>query len=595
MVNIVSHYSSVEIYRRYFMAADALRLLLTEIKPISAGLSSVNFNYVFNYGSSRNLKEIHALIITRGCRKDVLFCRNLVTLYSLSSPAYARKVFDEMRERDVFVWNTLIRGYANLGPCQEAISLYKQMNQVGLVADTHTLNLLIRACRVVSGLCEGKQVHCYLIKCGLDLDISVASSLLTMYSQNCEISNSELVFFGILVQNVVSWTVLIAAYVQNGFCEKGLSALRDMIVSGIKPNAVTLTSILPTCANLEFLDLGKSIHAYAVKIGIESKTSVVNTLMAFYGKCGDIGTARSLFDQIPDRSLVSWNAIIAAYEQNRDGLSVIELFYRMRSEYKEFDYITAVSVISACAGLGALNTGKWVHNLVKNKGLETNVSVTNALIDMYAKCGSIELAHEVFDKLPQKSVVSWTSIISACATHGHGEEALNLFVKMKTEGIKPNSFTFIAILSACRHSGLVEEGEKQFERMKKEHSIVPSLEHCACMVDLFARAGQLVKAYEFIMTMPVEPDLNIWLALLNACRIHENLELAELVFDKLQHVNPETASFYVIMVNIYAEAGRWDDVARLKTYIDENELKRIAGQSSVDVNMFSSCSRSLLT
>ncbi|KAL6137726.1 hypothetical protein ACLB2K_063015 [Fragaria x ananassa] len=308
--------------------------------------------------------------------------------------------------------------------------------------------------------------------------------------------------------------------------------------------------------------------------------SLMNALIAFYGKCRNLETAKSLFDGLVVRNLVSWNAMITAYEQNKAGMHTIKLFCRMQNENVEYDYITIVSVISACASSGALNTGIWLHELVKRKGFGTNVSVTNALIDMYAKCGNIDLAKDVFQKLPHKSVVSWTSIIGACVSHGHGDDALMFFSMMKEEGIKPNSFTFIAVLSACRHSGLVDEGIKHFESMIKDYSLVPGVEHYACMVDLLGRAGCLLEAYKFIERMPVELDLGIWGALLSACRIYGNVELAELVAAHLSELD----SPYVLMLNIYAQAGRWEDEARLRSLMRQKELKKLPGQSFVEVN-----------
>ncbi|CAL5376734.1 unnamed protein product [Camellia sinensis] len=335
-----------------------------------------------------------------------------------------------------------------------------------------------------------------------------------------------------VVRNIVSWTALIAVYVQNGFFEKGLGIFREMVALGTQPNAITLVNILPAYASLEFLNMGKLVHGCAVKLGVDSDISLINTLIALYGKCGIVDTTRSLFDQMPVRSLVSWNAMIAAYEQTNVDRYAIKLFRRMLIEKVEFDYITMVSVISACANLGALNTGKWIHKLVRSKDLETNVSITNALIDMCAKCGNIDLVRDAFDKLPHRSVVSWTSIIGACASHGHGDNALTLFTKMKEEGIRPNSFTFISVLTACRHSGLIEEGKKHFESMTKDYSIRPAVEHCACMVDLLGRASQLVEAYEFIENMLSGPDIDVWGALLGACRIHDVARLRKLMEER---------------------------------------------------------------
>lgn len=510
---------------------------------------------------------------------------------------YARKLFDRMPEPDVFAWNILIRGYADLGPCTEALVLYRDMHRARLLPDNYTFTFVLRSSAVLSALREGKEAHCNIIKNGLDSDVFVQSSLLSMYAQCGETSSMEIVFYEMGVRNIVSWTAVVAGYVQNGFCEQGLRAFKDMVASGTQPNAVTLVSILPACASLKFFNLGKLIHSYGFKLGVDSNISVGNALIALYGKGGHLDVARSMFDRtVGTRNLVSWNAMIAAYEQNNAGSDAIKLFRRMQCEKVEYDYVTLVSVISACANLGALKTGKWIHELVKRKGFESNISITNALINMYAKCGNIDWAKNVFERLRHRSVVSWTSLIGACASHGHGVEALNLFSKMQEDGIRPNIFTFTALLNACRHSGLVEEGKKHFESIIKDYAILPGVEQCACMVDLLGRAGRLMEAYEFIERMPIEPDANVWGALLGACRIHGNVELAELVADKLFQLEPQTVAFYVLMSNIYAEAGRWEDAARLKNLMREREVRKIPGQSSVEVNrkFYSFLSRSRL-
>ncbi|MCD7467579.1 hypothetical protein HAX54_005100 [Datura stramonium] len=580
------------------MSANSLRTLLRKLEPLftvpfdlptsgSADQPFLHFSYLLSSCRSLEaLKRLHGVVLTSGCHTNLLVCTKFVSLAcSLSSTMnYARKLFDQMPQRDVFAWNTLIRGYSDLGPCQEAIILYKDMHSRGFLPDNYTFPFVLRSCSVLSALTEGRELHCNIIKHGFKSDLFVQSSLITLYAQTGETLDSELVFDQMGVRNIVSWTAMIAGYVQNGIPEKGLGFFLKMVNSGTLPNAITLVSVLPACARLECLDLGMLIHGYSIKLGVETDVSLVNALIAFYGKCGLVDVAWSLFDRMKEHSVVSWNAIIAAYEQNDVGPSPIKLFHRMLDQGVEFDYITVVTVISACAKLGALGTGKWVHELVKRKGLECNVPVTNALIDMYAKCGSIESARDVFDRLPNRSVVSWSSIIGACASHGHGKDALEFFSRMKEEGIQPNNFTFTAVLTACRHSGLVEEGRKHFESMITEYSIVPGAEQCACMVDLLGRAGQLLEAYEFIKNMPIEPDANVWGALLGACRIHGNLEMAEYVADRLFDFNPQTVPFYILMKNIYAEAGRWEDVARLKFLLEELEVEKIPGKSSIEIN-----------
>ncbi|KAF8403263.1 hypothetical protein HHK36_011364 [Tetracentron sinense] len=576
------------------MSAISFFTLLRRLEPLPyvpvffrTNYHSLPYNYLLNSCSSLiELERIHARILTDGFSQNLLLVTKLITLACTLAPSmdYARKLFDGIPQRDVFLWNTLIRGYADSGPCRGALILYRNMHFSGLLPDHYTFPFVIRSCAVMSALREGKEVHCNIIKNGFYLNVFVQSSLVTMYSQSGETLNSELVFDGMVVRNIVSWTAMIAGYVQNGFFKEGLGVFRGMVASGTQPNAVTLVSILPACASLEFLNLGKLIHGYGVKLGVDSDISLVNTLIALYGKCGHVEIARSLFDQMVVRSLVSWNAMIAAYEQNDACGDAIKLFRRMKTEKVEFDYITLVSVVSACASLGALNTGRWIHELVTSKGLETNVPITNALIDMYAKCGNIDLARNVFERFPHRSVVSWTAMIGACASHGHGEDSLKLFSEMKEDGVRPNSFTFTAVLTACRHSGLVEEGRKHFESMSRDYSIVPGVEHCACMVDLLGRAGWLVEAFEFIKRLPIEPDVGVWGALLGACRIHGNLKLAELVAEHLFQLDPQTVTYYVLMSNIYAEAGRWEDVARLRELMKGRELKKIPGRSLVEIN-----------
>ncbi|KAH7841484.1 hypothetical protein Vadar_030418 [Vaccinium darrowii] len=248
---------------------------------------------------------------------------------------YARQMFDVTPEKDVFLWNTLIRGYADLGPCQEAIVLYRDMHRIGLLPDRYTFPFVVRSCAVISALRVGREVHCNIIKNGLNLDVFVQSSLVTMYSQCGETLSSEQVFGEMLVRNIVSWTSMIAGYVQNGFFGKGLGVFREMVALGTQPNAVTLVSILPACAGLEFSNLGRLIHGYAVRLVVDTDISLTNTLIALYGKCGNVDTAKYLFDRMPVRSLVSWNAMIATYEQNNACGKAFQLFHRMEMEKVE--------------------------------------------------------------------------------------------------------------------------------------------------------------------------------------------------------------------------------------------------------------------
>ncbi|KAG0471427.1 hypothetical protein HPP92_015973 [Vanilla planifolia] len=386
-------------------------------------------------------------------------------------------------------------------------------------------------------------------------------------------------------RSVVSWTAMVAGYAQNCWFRKAVGAFRQMIASGMQPNEVTMVSVLPACNEFMYLSLGRAIHGFVIKSGLEFYLSLANALMAMYGKCGAVEAAKSLFDSMSARSLVSWNTMIATYEQNGDGAKAIKFFRRMIAQKLIFDGVTLVSAISACASLGNLDAGRWVHELAMSRGLETDVRVGNALLDMYAKCGNVDSAREIFGKLPpSKGVVSWSTMIGAYASHGHAKEALELFDRMKDGRITPNSFTFASVLAACSHSGLVDEGLIHFNSMKKDYGINPTVEHCACLVDLLGRAGKIIDAYEFIKRMEVRPDRAVWGALLGACRIHRNTEMAELVVKDLIQLDPQNVTFYVIMSNLYAETGRWDDAALMRRKVKEHELRKAPGCSLVGTN-----------
>ncbi|XP_020582149.1 putative pentatricopeptide repeat-containing protein At3g11460 [Phalaenopsis equestris] len=515
---------------------------------------SLQYNKLLNSCSSlSDLKRLHALLLTHGLISRLDLATKVVFLaYTLSSTmAYARNLFDTTPHRDSFLWNTLIRG----------------------------------SCSVISAIGEGKQAHCNIVKNGLDINIFAQSSLITMYFHSGEISDAELIFGEMGERSMVSWTAMVAGYAQNCIFRKAVSVFQQMVDSGVRFNEITLVSILPACSELGFFSLGRSIHGFMIKSGLSSYTSLANAMIAMYGKCCEREAAESLFDAMPAPSLASWNTMIALYEQNGDGVAAFEVFRRMIAKNLRFDSVTLVSVISACTALGNLEIGRWVHELSCKRGLELDVRVGNALLDMYAKCGGIDSARALFQKLlPSKSVVSWSAMIGAYAAHGHAKEALELFSKMKEEEIMPNSFTFTSVLAACSHSGDVEEGMKQFENLKRDYGIDHTVEHCACMVDLLGRAGRLGEAYRFVERMEVKPDKAVWGALLGGCSMHGDVDMAEMVVEEMLRLDPQNVTFCVLMSNLYADAGRWEDAARMRSRMKEQEMKKAPGFSLVEIH-----------
>lgn len=358
---------------------------------------------------------------------------------------------------------------------------------------------------------------------------------------------------------------------------------RKMRLAAVKPNSVTLLSLLPAFADFTGLQHCVWIHAYIIKSGFESNISVGNTLLDVYAKCERIELARKVFDKMSERNVVSWTGIIAGYTQYGHANEALALLYQMQEEDIEPEVITMVSVLPACAHLAALQQGRCIHAYIIRRGSELDVPVHSALLTMYAKCGCIEVARQLFDKMAERDLVSWSAMITGYGMHGDGENALALFSQMQQIGINPDNITFIGILSACSHAGLVDEGLQYFDWMSQDYSLTPGVEHYACMVDLMGRAGRLDEAHNFIKRMPIEPDVNVWGALLGACRIHSNIELGEFVSKRLVELEPKKVGNYVLLSNIYAAAGRWDNVLKVRSMLKDRGLKKTPGSSWIEL------------
>ncbi|GLJ15071.1 hypothetical protein SUGI_0246360 [Cryptomeria japonica] len=523
-----------------------------------------------------------------------------------------------MYQRDIVSWNSVISGYAQYGRPEEAMKFFNRMHIAGMKPEIITIVSVLPACANMEALYSGKEIHGYVIKSGYEADDSVGNSLLSMYAKCGCLEDAQEIFetvsltevvswntmitgyghnghydlalklfdqmvFAGLKPNVITWSAIIGVSAQNGYPEKALEFYSKMRMEGVEPDCVTLVSVLGACSQLESLDKGKEIHGYVRANGFDSEIMVGNALISMYGKCADIECSRVVFDKMYKRDAISWNAMIAAYVQRGHGNDALELFREMFLESINPNSMTITCVLSACARLAALKHGKEVHKYIVRCGLESHIFVGSALIDMYAKCGNLEVARHLFDRMSKKNTVSWNAMIAGYAMHGCGEEALSLFQQMQSEDVKPDNITFIALLSACSHAGLIQEGWHYFNFMREEHHITPTLGHYACMVDLLGRAGRLYDAKEFIDKMPLEPNADVLGALLGACRIHSNIELGKTVADQLFHLQPENPGFHVLLSNIYAADGRWNDVEKVRTMMKDRGLKRRPGCSWIEL------------
>lgn len=385
-----------------------------------------------------------------------------------------------------------------------------------------------------------------------------------------------------------------------------------MLIDNIEPNAFTFSSALKSCP----LKPGQALHSQTVKFSLDKdlyvSTSLVDlyarggdvlsaekqfaampqrslvsltTMLTCYAKQGEVAAARVLFDDMEEKDVVCWNVMIDGYAQHGLANEALVLFRRMLAEKVEPNEVTAVAVLSACGQIGALESGRWIHSYIENRrNIKVNAQVGTALINMYSKCGSLKDARLVFDRVNDKDVVVWNSMIVGYAMHGFGKDALQLFNEMCRIRLKPSDITFIGLLSACAHAGLVNEGRRFFNTMKDEYAIEPKVEHYGCMVNLLSHAGQVEEAYKLVMDMKIEPDSVLWGTLLGACRLHGNIALGEKIAEYLICQNLANSGTYVLLSNIYAAIGNWDGVARVRTLMKEKGVQKEPGCSSIELS-----------
>ncbi|XP_056689644.1 pentatricopeptide repeat-containing protein At3g26782, mitochondrial isoform X2 [Spinacia oleracea] len=408
-----------------------------------------------------------------------------------------------------------------------------------------------------------------------------------------QIWNARKLFDEIPQRNVVSWTSMITGCVQNDEPHEALLLFNEFLAEeseiegekeGFSVDQVALVSVLSACAKVSNKVVTGGVHGLSVKRGFDGFMGVGNTLLDAYAKCGELDMSKKVFDGMAEKDVISWNSMIAVFAQNGLSTEAIQVFHDMVNGSGVIcNAVTLSAILLACSHAGALLHGKCIHDQVVKMGLEQNVFVGTSIIDMYCKCGKVVKARRAFERMKVKNVKSWSAMIAGYGMHGYAREALDIFYAMKKVGVKPNYITYVSVLAACSHAGLVEEGWECFASMKKEFGVEPGVEHYGCMVDLLGRAGSLDKAYDLVKGMKVEPDFVVWGALLAGCRMHKNLELAEISARKLFELDSSNCGYYVLLSNMYADAGRWADVERIRILMKENGLVKPPGFSLLEV------------
>ncbi|KAL3741778.1 hypothetical protein ACJRO7_017276 [Eucalyptus globulus] len=493
--------------------------------------------------SSGELESVYASMIKKGADQDCFLMNQLIS--AARHAAFAVTAFDCMESPNAFVYNAIIRCLAHRGMPVMALECYRSMLRDGVRPTSYTLSSLVKACGATRGLGLGESVHGHAWRNGFDSHVFVQTALIDLYANFGKMRESRKVFDEMPERDAFAWTAMVTAHARSS----------DMSAAG------ALFEEMP-----------------------ERNVAAWNAMIDGYARLGNVELAESLFGRMTVRDIISWTTMITCYSQNRRFGEALTTFREMTAHGITPDEVSIAAVISACAHLGTLDAGKEIHHYAMQHRFCIDVYIGSALVNMYAKCGSLDSSLVVFYKLREKNLFCWNSVIEGLAMHGYAEDALQMFKLMGREKIEPNGVTFVSVLSACTHAGLIDEGRQWFRSMTDDYNITPGVEHYGCMVDLLSRAGLLEDALELIQNMKVEPNSVIWGALLGGCKLHRNLEIARVAANALKVLEPENSGYHALLVNMHAEVSRWGEVAKIRASMKEQRVeKECPGASSIEM------------
>ncbi|XP_010049068.2 pentatricopeptide repeat-containing protein At2g20540 [Eucalyptus grandis] len=477
-------------------------------------------------------------------------------------------------------------------------------------------DLFVPALRSCGNVAELKRVHARIVRRSLSQSNFLATKMVDVCDRCGDLGYAISLFRSAAGPNVFLYNAIVRACARNFAYGLVFAVYREMLEDGkISPDEFTFPFLIKSCGGLGSEHLGSQVHAHVCKFGAAGQLVTENSLIDMYAKfgkledaykvfdempqrdavswnglisghvrSGEVMRARELFDEMPCKTVVSWTTVISGYSQVGCYVDALEIFRQMQTVGVEPDEISIVSVLPACAHLGALEVGKWIHMYADKHRLLHRTCICNALMEMYAKCGCIEQASRLFNEMKTRDVISWSTMICSLANHGKAHEAIELFQAMRRAGVDPNGVTFLGTLSACVHAGLVDEGMELFCSMKRDYELEPDIEHYGCLIDLLGRSGCLDQAMDVVQTMPMKPDSKIWGSLLSSCRTHGNLEMAIAAMEHLIELEPDFTGNYVLLANLYADLGKSEGVSRMRKLMRNRNLKKPPGGSSIEVD-----------
>ncbi|EEF32767.1 pentatricopeptide repeat-containing protein, putative [Ricinus communis] len=532
-------------------------------------------------------EQIHCFVIKSGFDENVFVGTSLIAMYTKSGFFdVAEKVFDSMGFKDIRCLNFMILEYGRAGNGGKAIEVFKNLLNDGFEPTDYTFTNIISTCNGDLGVEEGKQLQGLAFKYGFLSETSVGNAIITMYGNSGMPKEAERMFSSMSEKNLISWTALISGYSRSGYGKKAVDAflgLHDEL--GINFDSTLLTAILDCCSDCNNLELGLQIHGFVMKLGCACDVNVATALVDLYAKCEKLQSARIVFDHLSNKGIASFNAILAGFlESSGDEEDPMILFNQLRLAGVKPDMVTFSRLLSLLANQASLEKGRSFHAYTVKTGFDTNISVANSVISMYAKCGSIEDAHQMFNIMNCRDSISWNALISAYALHGQAQKSLFLFEEMKRKGFDPDEFTILAILQACTYSGLWKDGICLFNLMEPKYGIKPLLEHYACMADLLGRAGYLSEAMDIIKRSPFPKSTLLWRTLVNVCKLHGNLNFGKLASKHLLDLSPVEAGSYILVSNMYASEKMSDEAAKVRKVMNDLKFRKEAGSSWIEID-----------
>ncbi|CAJ2629950.1 unnamed protein product [Trifolium pratense] len=560
------------------------------VKMIEAGVYPNEFTFVKLLGAASSFlglaygKLLHAQLIIFGAEMNLVLKTAIVDMYSkFRQMEDAIKVANMTPEYDVCLWTTIISGFNQNLQVRETVGAFLDMELSGILPNNFTYASLLNASSSILSLGLGEQFHSRVIIIGLENDLYIGNALVDMYMK-CSHSTTNAVkaFREIASPNVISWTSLIAGFVENGL-EQSFQVFSEMQAAGVQPNFVTLSTILGACSKVRSLVPTMMLHGHIIKTKADIDIAVGNALVDAYAGGGMTDEAWSVIGTMNHRDSITYTCLAARLNQKGDHGMALKVFVHMCNDGIKMDEFSLASFLSAAAGLGTMETGKQLHCYSVKSGFHRCNSVSNSLVHLYSKCGSIHDANRAFKDISEPDAFSWNGLISGLASNGYISHALSTFDDMRLAGVKPDSVTLLSLISACSHGGLLDLGLEYFYSMQKVYHITPKLDHYVCLVDLLGRGGRLEEAMGVIETMPFKPDSLVCKTLLNACNLHGNVALGEDMARRCLELDPSDPAIYLLLANLYDNAGLSDFGEKTRRLMRERGLRRSPGQCWMEI------------